>query len=88
MKTPVVHIVGIDIAINNLVLQRCAWCGALLLHYDLERTMVPEGQDPPSVWPVGHFIAVDGGYKTLVDFVNGNEFPDGACIKLDPAVTR
>lgn len=90
MTTPVIHIAGADVGFNNLLRQRCAWCGAILIDQDLTLVLVPEGtknRDFP-VWPVGSFVGVDGGMKFSVAFTNGSPFPAGLCALLDPAVTR
>lgn len=89
MKTPVVHVAGADIAFNDLLRQRCAWCGAILIDQDLKLVLVPEGTQDRGfpVWPAGSFIGVDGSMKYFIPFENGDPFPDGLCAKLDPAVT-
>lgn len=84
----VIHIAGLDVTVNDRYLrQRCAWCGATLINYDLTRVAVPVGQDPrPGTWPVGDLIAVDGpmSYGVLLD---GGRLPEGCCALVDPAVT-
>lgn len=83
-----VHIAGMYVRINDLLRQRCAWCGAVLLDYDLTRIAVPEGQDPtPATWPVGELVGVDGAMSYTVAHVDGDPLPDGACGRLDPEVT-
>jgi hypothetical protein len=84
-----VHIAGPDIQIGPLLRQRCAWCGAVLLDYDLTRMAVLAGQDPrPATWPPGELIAVDGPTSWYVAHEDGDELPAGACARLDPAVTK
>lgn len=92
MNPVVVHIAGMYVRINNLLRQRCGWCGAVLLDYDLERTAIPEGQEthPETVvatWPVGELVGIDGGMSYTVAHVDGEPLPDGACGRLDPEVT-
>lgn len=88
MSAGVIHIAGVHVQVGPLLRQRCAWCGALLLDYDLERIAVPEGQDPtPATWPHGDLILVDGGVSANIPHQDGQPLPDGACAKLDPAVT-
>lgn len=85
----VVHIAGPDIRVNAQFRQRCAWCGALLIDYDLERVAVPEGQDPtPGTWPVGDLIAVDGNASWVEPHADGDPLPGNACGTLDAEVTR
>jgi hypothetical protein len=88
--TAVIHIAGPDITIGGQLLrQRCAWCGALLLDYDLSRIAVPVGQDfRPGTWGEGDLVAVDGSASWTVEHEDGDPLPDGACGRLDPAVTR
>jgi hypothetical protein len=83
----VIHIAGNDVQVNAQLRQRCAWCGALLIDYNLERVSVPEGTDPrPATWPIGGLVAVDGGLSYVVEHEDG-PLPDGACGTLDPEVT-
>jgi hypothetical protein len=78
----VVHFAGISIHIDNLLLQRCAWCGIVLIAYDLERIAVPEGTDPkPATWPVGALVEVDGGATSIVEHVAGNPLPANTCVR-------
>lgn len=85
----VVHIAGPDIRVNAQLRQRCAWCGALLIDYDLERVAVPTGQDPtPATWPVGELIAVDGAASWVESHTDGDPLPDNACGAIDAEVTR
>lgn len=83
-----IHIAGPDITIGPLLRQRCAWCGAVLVDYDLTRIAVPEGQDPtPATWPVGALVVVNGPSSRLVPHVDGEQLPTAACARLDPGVT-
>ena len=85
------HIAGNDLRVGNLLRQRCAWCGAVLVDYDLERIAVPDGQDPtPATWPIGGLVLVDGNMTTVVavaEHMDGTQLPSNACGVLDPAVT-
>lgn len=83
-----VHIAGPEVRVDARLRQRCAWCGAVLIDYDLERIAVPVGTDPtPATWPVGELIAVDGWVSYVVDHEDGQPLPDGACALLDAEVT-
>lgn len=87
--TALIHIAGMTVTVNALIRQRCAWCGATLIDYDLERMAVPVGQDPtPATWPVGDLVAVDGGASWIVERKDDQPLPDGACAILDAEVTR
>jgi hypothetical protein len=87
--TAVIHIAGLRVHVGPYLRQRCAWCGAVLIDYDLTRTAVPTGTDPtPSTWPVADLVAVDGNAAYVVPHIDGDELPAGSCTELDPAVTR
>lgn len=88
MAEGIVHIAGPDIQVNAQLRQRCAWCGAVLIDYALERIAVPEGQDPrPGTWPVGALIEVDGPVSSIVPHVDGGQLPANACAQIDHDVT-
>ena len=84
------HIAGLDIEVGGRFLrQRCAWCGAVLVDYDLERVAAPVGQDPrPSVWPPGDLVRVDGNVSAIVPHADGEKLPADCCAALDPEATR
>lgn len=85
----VVHIAGAFVALDQLLRQRCAWCGAILIDYNLAEVAVPVGQEgAPGVWPVGELIVVDGNLSAQVPHVDGDPLPDDACARIDPAVTK
>lgn len=84
----VVHIAGSDVQVGDQLRQRCAWCGAVLLDYDLGRIAVPEGEDPrPGTWPVGALVEVDGNASWIREHVDGEQLPANACGQLDHEVT-
>lgn len=84
-----IHFAGMQITVGPKLRQRCAWCGAVLIDYDLENIAVPVGQDPtPATWPAGALIAVQGVMSTTVEHQDGERIPAGTCFDLDPAVTR
>lgn len=76
--TGVVHIVGTVVNVGPRTRQCCAWCGAVLLDYDLTRIAVPVGQDAtaPAHFPPGALLEVDGNCKAVLD---GDRLPDNAC---------
>jgi hypothetical protein len=87
--TEVIHIAGYDVQVDALLRQRCAWCGGLLIDYDLSRMAVPVGTDPrPATWPVGDLVAVDGTASWTVPHTDGDPLPAGTCTRIDPEVTR
>lgn len=84
-----VHIAGVHVQVGSQLRQRCGWCGATLIDYDLERLAVPEGQDAgPATWPAGELVRVDGPLSILMEHVDGTDLPVDACARLDHAVTR
>ena len=90
--TTEIHIAGLDVKIEpNLLRQRCAWCGATLLDYDLTRVATPlqEGEtwEGPATWPVGALIGRDGAVSWVVEHEDGAKLPADCCALLDPAVT-
>lgn len=85
----IIHIAGHSITIDNRQRQRCAWCGATLLDYDLSFIAVPVGQDPqPATWPTGELVALGGNAAWLVEHKDGDRLPEGACGRIDPDVTK
>jgi len=71
--------------------QRCAWCGAILLDYDLTRLASMDGA-PPAMWPEYETIRQDGPMSMIVDLESssgddGLKAPADSCLRLDPAVT-
>jgi hypothetical protein len=83
-----IHVAAQPVRIGQYLRQRCAWCGAVLLDYDLAGIAVPEGQDPmPGTWQCGGLIQVDGQYSSVVEHEDGAPVPADCCAALDPAVT-
>lgn len=87
--TTITHIAGNQVTINGQLLrQRCAWCGTVLVDYDLTMIAVPAGQDPtPGTRAVGGLVTVDGGASWTVDLGPEGQLPEDCCTRLDPAVT-
>jgi hypothetical protein len=93
----VIHLAAHEVYTPTLVRQRCAWCGAMLLEFDMAqaRAALPVGASVTFVfWPVGHLVrhldgeGVDptrwiGSYRQAL-----GDPPSGSCMTLDPAVTR
>lgn len=88
MSAGVVHIAGIAVQVGAQLRQRCSWCGALMLDYDLERLAVPVAQEGPvATWAVGDLVATSGGASWTVPHDDGDRLPAESCARLDPAVT-
>lgn len=86
--TGTIHIAGNDVQVGQHLRQRCAWCGEVLIDYDLARIAVPVGQDPrPSTWPPGELVLVDGPMSHTVDHRDGDQLPDNACAVLPVELT-
>lgn len=86
--TSITHVAGLVVTIGPQMRQRCAWCGAVLLDYDLERVAVPAGQDrTPATWEVGALVTVDGPASYLADDQGDQRLPEDACGRLDPEIT-
>lgn len=88
----IVHIAGYDVVIDERYLrQRCAWCGAVLIDYDLALVAVKAdpGEPPagPGCWPVGSLVKVGPGISYTVSLEDNDRLPDDCCTNLDPAVT-
>lgn len=80
----VTHIAGPDITISGeygeYLRQRCGWCGAVLLEYDLTRVAVPAGTDPrPATWPANSLVTIDG--HAAIAMGNVDRLPDDACAR-------
>lgn len=85
----VVHIAGREVQIGALLRQRCSWCGALLIDYDISRIAVPVGQDLyPGTWAVGGLVGVLGNAQYAVAHNDGDCLPSTCCGSLDPEVSR
>lgn len=87
----VTHIAANDIIIGGRRLrQRCAWCGAILIDYDLPRVAIAleGGEEPglPGAWAVGRLVRVDGPMSMVLS--ETDELPEDACGKVDDEVTR
>ena len=73
----IVHIAGLEVVLFGRYLrQRCAWCGLVLVDYDLTLTASSDGSAPKG-WPLNALVAVDGpGSWTLPET---KRLPDNSC---------
>jgi hypothetical protein len=84
----VVHIAGVQVDIGGRYLrQRCSWCGAVLIDYDLAMmgfSVVP-GEEPkrPAMWEVGVLVLVDGPMSTTVEHKDGDKLPPSSCVTVE-----
>lgn len=96
MSTTETHLAGPAITVDGRYMrQRCSWCGAVLLDYDLANVGVPEGQDGPSGWALDAMIRQSdhGAVSYVVEpersaTGDGVKLPDDSCMRIDPEVTR
>lgn len=87
----IVHIAGSDVTVGAQLRQRCAWCGAVLADYLLDRIMyevsTPPEERKPATWPVGALVEIDGGVSWVVEHEDGDPLPVNACGNLAAEVT-
>lgn len=83
-----IHIAGFPVRIGSLKRQRCAWCDAILLDYDLSLIAVAPGGDTaePRHWEMGSLVAVDGPGSWIVKHEDGSSIPAGWCGDTRPAL--
>lgn len=83
-----VHVAGECLNIGGRYLrQRCSWCGAVLIDYDLAMMgfSVAEGEEPspPATWEVGVLVLVDGSMSTTVEHEDGAKLPASSCVIVE-----
>lgn len=93
-----VHMAAPTLRAANIIRQRCAWCGALIDEYDLDRIAIPVGDEPlvdADGSPRGGWqglVAVDVcegvlTSKWAVPDPDDGKIPADSCMALDVAVT-
>lgn len=61
------HIAGLRVHVDGRLRQRCAWCGAILIDYDLAAMQVPdEAAGELATWWPGAQILVDGPAQYVI----------------------
>jgi hypothetical protein len=86
----IVHIAGPVLQVGNQLRQRCGWCGAVLLDYDLANTLSPcddrcqadgcrSEHHRPGTWPAGELVEVAGPASVVLPHEDGAELPANAC---------
>lgn len=80
------HIAGPLTTIDRRMVQRCSYCGEILVTYDLSRVMVankPDGSpgDPPRGWADGAIVRVTEGNPRLTETIEieNGELPADSC---------
>lgn len=77
------HIAGIDLEIDGChLIQRCAWCGAVLLAHDYARIAMPGEWKKPGAFPIGAMVRFT--YAGTVASFNGVGLSMTAKEVLDP----
>jgi hypothetical protein len=94
-----IHIAGADVEYDGRYLvQRCAWCGAVILAFDYTRTAVAGNEwSPPATWPVGELVrfTYDGPVasfgevtltRTVMELIEPRpeKVPEDACMRAIP----
>jgi hypothetical protein len=94
------HVAGLDLEVQGrYLIQRCAWCGGVLLAYDYLRTATPGEWEKPGTWPHGALIrcTYDGTItsrndvalsRTMQTIVDSDRLPDDACALTMPLETQ
>jgi hypothetical protein len=95
----ITHLAGIDVTFENLIRQRCAWCGALIIDQDL--TMIAVRTEDADfgfpVWGVGSFVEIsDSTFPKMYSSVEPElaqdgvsvKVPENACMRLPAELTR
>jgi hypothetical protein len=95
----IVHLAGPQITFDNVVRQRCVWCGAMIEERDLSNMAVatdsdasPEVQQEEANRAVRAgwegFVAIEGTFpvvKSAVDEPEDGKAPERSCMRLLPA---
>lgn len=93
----VTHVAGLSVTFGSpdgqLLRQRCAWCGALMVDVNLGLVSYPIDQVMQTVptWEVFAMVRIDGNFSQALEdelLANGEtKVPDDCCMWIDPAVT-
>ena len=75
----VTHIAGPEIVVQGRWMrQRCSWCGAILINYDLDTVASSDGKQPGS-FEVGKMVDVSGISPVWCGVNNSNTLPSSFC---------
>jgi hypothetical protein len=93
----IIHLAGPVITFGPVQRQRCAWCGAVIEEWNIERVGMLEADRPPERQgePVEHdelprwegLVAIDGCARWRVDEPEDHEAPERSCFVLLPSET-
>ncbi len=87
----VAHLAGPDLTVDGRYMrQRCSWCGAILIDYDLTMVSVPTGQDGPSFYGFGKWVEVTDGNPRIFTTLDweGEKLPPTSCMRWPVEETR
>lgn len=74
------HLAGPAIMVaGRFCRQRCAWCGEILLNYDLQNTY-STSSEPPMPWREGAWVLVYGAASIDTGSIDR---PDDSCVTLE-----
>lgn len=91
-----VHVAGLQLTVHDrYLMQRCGWCGAVLLSYDLWNIAMPGEWKEPSLFEVGKLVrfTYDGTVarwgevalgRTIMEPLDLEKLPDDACTEFIP----
>ncbi len=82
-----IHIAGGVVRVGNVIRQRCAWCGHLLVDLDLANTAFESAEDAKAAavepgWEPGALISEEGTFPVIQGVVShddGDKLPAGWC---------
>ena len=92
----IIHVPAQPVTFRAVCRQRCAWCGALLEEWPLNRmSRALESGEPADAplgdvptWPTDKLVAVDGGLRYVIepelDDDGDAQAPDRSCMVLLP----
>lgn len=94
MATPstLTHITAQELVVDGRRMrQRCAWCGAVIVDYDLALVSAPVGQPGPSCFAPGVFVQMFGTFPAVSQVVedpHDGKYPKDSCMAIEDEVTR
>lgn len=77
-----IHIAGYPVWVGHEFIQRCAFCGEILIHYEdvCQIAVHPPEKDPkPAAWELGVLVQVEGNGSWIVPHVDGEQIPRESC---------
>lgn len=86
-----IHLAGHPVQVGPRQRQLCAWCGFVLLEYDLTLIAVPNKPDgspgdPPRPFEQGVLVQVRSNFQMVVPHKDGDPLPSPNCVFEDEPV--